>query len=275
MPVVNRHHQLFSHPERRKRRLSALSVHLEPLARFQFRPSSPPRRLSSWFGLRLAPSETHQKSDRHPADRSGRQLAASPPTGKLLCVGLGQIAQRPQEPIGGRGHLDPNLRAAFSRLAVELAAGRSQFAFQKTDAVFDAEAFVVNRFGLARRRRFGLRRAGNEYQPERPFVATLTVGLVFDHTIEDEPLLRPLPHPYIIPAADFDATAAFKPPLLTGGDRRHRSRVIELNLPPSHPWTPEAAILWRRQIEAAVVTHAPKNRDEPPRVSRRLQILRG
>ena len=137
MPVVTRHHQLFSHPECRKRRLSALSVDLESLARFQFRPSSSPRRLSSWFGLRLGPSKTHQKSGRHPADRSRRQFAASPPAGKLLRVGLGQIAQSPQEPIGGRNQLDPNLHAAFGSLAVELSAGRSQFAFQKADAVFD------------------------------------------------------------------------------------------------------------------------------------------
>jgi hypothetical protein len=137
MPAVTRHHQLCSFPAYRKRRLSSLSVDLESPARFQFRPSSSPRRLSSWLGLRLAPSKTHQKSGCHPANRSRRQFAAPPPAGKLFGVDLGQIAQSPQEPKGGRSQLDPNPPAAFGCLAVELSTSRAQFTFQKADAVFD------------------------------------------------------------------------------------------------------------------------------------------
>src|SRR5690554_3730903 len=116
MPAITRHHQSFSFPESRNRPLSSLSVDLESPARLQFRSGGSPGRLSSWFGLRLTPSKTEQKSSCHSAHRSGRQFAASPPAGKFLSAGLGQIAQHPQEPKGSRRQLHPYLHSAFSRI---------------------------------------------------------------------------------------------------------------------------------------------------------------
>src|SRR5437868_1238934 len=161
MPPVTQHHQSISLFEYRNRLSGSLSVDLESLARPIFSSRHSSRRLSAWFGLRLAPAKTHQKSGCHPFDRAGRQVAAPPPTGKLLGAGRGQTAQDPQKPKGGRGQLHPDLHSPFGSLAVELATGGAQFPFQKADAVFNAEAFVVNRFGLARRGRSSLRGGGN------------------------------------------------------------------------------------------------------------------
>jgi hypothetical protein len=190
MPAATRHHRLFSRPWCRKTRSGSFSVDLESLARFQLRPGSSPRRLSARFGLRLAPAKTQQKSGGHPSDRSGRQFAAPPPAGNLLTIGLGQIAQDPQEPKGCRGDLDPNLNTAFGGQAVELSTGGAQLGFQESDAMFNAEAFVVDRFGLTRRRRRGLLRRWDEDQPERTSVTLLARSLVFDDAIEVEPLLE-------------------------------------------------------------------------------------
>ena len=68
---------------------------------------------------------------------------------------------------------------AFRDLAIELARSHSQFAFQKSDAVFNAKAFVIYRFGLARRGSLGLLRGGDESQPERLLAATSAVRLIF------------------------------------------------------------------------------------------------
>src|SRR5215211_6924301 len=199
MSAATQHHRLFSRSGCRKSQSGSFSVDLESLARFQPRPGSSSWRLSARFGLRLAPAETQQKSGRHPADRSRRQFAAPPPAGNRLTMVPGQIAQDPQEPKGCRRDLDPNLNPAFGGQAVELPTGRAQLGLQESDAMLNAEAFVVDRFGLTRRRHRGLRRRGDEDQPERTLVTLLARSLVFDDAIEDEPLSRPLPQPHISP----------------------------------------------------------------------------
>src|SRR5436853_4352331 len=156
MLPVTQHHRSSSRFESRNRLSDSLSVDLESPSRLDFRSRYSARRLSAGFGLRLAPAQTHQKSAGHPFDRSRRQFAAPPPARQLLGAGFGQITQRPQQPKGRRDQFDPDLHAPCGGLTVELAGGGAQFTFQKADAVFKAEAFVVKRFGLARRWRFKL-----------------------------------------------------------------------------------------------------------------------
>src|SRR5882672_4814187 len=247
--------------ERQKSLLGGASVGFEPLSRLKARSSSASRRLSAKFGLRLAPSQTQQKSCRQPANRSWRQFTATPPTRKHLAFCLRHRAQGPQKPESCCNHLNPDLNAPFSFSAVELSTGQSQIAFHKSDAVFNTESFFVDRLGLTRRRQFDLDLDGHEDQPQRAFVTRLTRGLVFDDVVKREPLSRPLSHPYIIPTADLDASAIFDFPLLPGIDLWQRSRVIEFDLSPAHPRTPKPRIRRRRQEENAIARHAPKNRD--------------
>ena len=196
--VTNRKSGSFCRHERRLSLFGGLAIGFEPLSRLKGRSCSSPRRLSAGFGLGLAPSQTQQKSSRQPADGSRRQFAATPPTRKLLALGLCQRAQGPQKPEGRRNHLNPDLNAPFSFSAVELPTGQSQIAFHKSDAVFNTESFFVNRLSLARRRQFGLERCGHEDQPQRALVTRLAIGLVLDDAVEREPLRRPLSHPYIV-----------------------------------------------------------------------------
>src|SRR5262245_41340424 len=135
--VTNRKSGSFCRHERRQSLLGGLAIGFELLSRLKGRSCSSPRRLSAGFGLRFAPSQTQQKSRRQPADGSRRQFAATPPTRKLLALGLCQRAQGPQKPEGRRNHLNPDLNAPFSFGAVELSTGQSQIAFHKSDAVFD------------------------------------------------------------------------------------------------------------------------------------------
>lgn len=101
------------------------SVGFEPLSRFKPRLFGSSRRLSAGLGLRLAPSQTQQKSRSQPANGSRRQFAATPPARKLLAFGLCHRAQGPQKPEARRNHLNPDLNAPFSFSAVELSTGDS------------------------------------------------------------------------------------------------------------------------------------------------------
>src|SRR6516225_2067358 len=196
--VTNRKSGSFCRHERRLSLLGGLAIGFELLSRLKGRSCSSPRRLSAGFGLWFAPSQTQQKSSRQPADGSRRQFAATPPTRKLLALGLCQRAQGPQKPEGRRNHLNPDLNAPFSFSAVELPTAQSQIAFHKSDAVFDTKALVINRLSLARRGQFDFQRRGHEDQPQRALVTRLAIGLVLDDAIEREPLPGPLSHPYIV-----------------------------------------------------------------------------
>src|SRR5262245_30937593 len=56
-------------------------------------------RLSSWFGLRLLPSQTQQKSRSHFSNGSRSHFSTAPPLRNgLQVLRLGQTAQGPQEP---------------------------------------------------------------------------------------------------------------------------------------------------------------------------------
>src|SRR5262245_632589 len=112
--------------ERRKSLFGGLSVGFEPLSRFKTRSCDSPRRLSAGFGLRLAPSQTQQKSRSQLADCSWRQFVSAPPTRKHFAFRFGQSARGPQEPESCRHHLYPDLNAPFSFSAVKLPAGQSQ-----------------------------------------------------------------------------------------------------------------------------------------------------
>src|SRR5262249_4024187 len=259
--VTNRKPGSFYRHERRQSLLGGLAIGFELLSRLKGRSCSSPRRLSAGFGLRFAPSQTQQKSRRQPADGSRRQFAATPPTRKLLALGLCQRAQGPQKPEGRRNHLNPDLNAPFSFGAVELSTGQSQIAFHKSDAVFNTESFFVNRLSLARRRQFDLERCGHEDQPQRALVTRLAIGLILDDAVEREPLRRPLSHPYIIPTADLNASAVFEFPHIFGVNLWQRSLVVESDLSPAHPRTPEPRIRRRRQEENTIAGYAPKNWD--------------
>src|SRR5262249_10167361 len=247
--------------ECRKSLLGGSSVGFEPRSRFQARSRGASRRLSATFGLRPAPSQTQQKSSSQPTDGSRRQFTAAPPTRKLLAFALCHRAHGPQQPEGCRNHLNANLNAPFSFSAVELPTGQSQITFHKSDAVFNTEAFFINRLGRARRGQFDLDRCGHEDQPQRALVTRLAIGLVLDDAVERELLPRPLSHPYIVPTADLDRAAIFEFPLPLGIDLWQRPSVIELDLSPAHPRTPEPRIRRRRQEENTITGHAPKNRD--------------
>src|SRR4029453_10341348 len=91
--------------ERQQNLLGGLAIGFELLSRFNGRPFVSSRRLSARFGLRLAPSQTQQKSRRQPADGSWRQFTATPPTRKILAFGLCQRRQAPKKPEGRPHHL--------------------------------------------------------------------------------------------------------------------------------------------------------------------------
>src|SRR5215475_1542414 len=259
--VTERKSRSFCRYERRKRLSGGAPVGFEPLSWFKACLFGSSRRLSAGFGLRLAPSQTQQKSRRQPADGSRRQFAATPPTRKLLALGLCRRPQGPQKPEGRRNHLNPDLNAPFCFSAVELSTSQSQIAFHKSDAVFNAESFFVNRLSLARRRQFDLERCGHEDQPQRALVTRLAIGLILDDAVEREPLPRPLSHPYIIPTADLNASAVFEFPHIFGVNLRQSSLVVEFDLSPARPRTPEPRIRRRRQEENTIAGHAPKNRN--------------
>src|SRR5215813_1944281 len=257
--VTERKSGSFCSYQRRKSLSGGASVGFEPLSRFKPRSYGSPRRLSTRFGLRLAPSQTQQKSRRQPADCSRRQVASVPPTRKPSPFRFGQSAQGPQEPESCRHHLDPDLNAPFSFSAVELPAGQSQIAFHESDAVFDTKALFINRLSLARRRQFGIYPSWREDQPQRTFVTWLPIGPVFDHAIEREPLPGPLSHSRVVPTTALDPSAIFKAPFIFGVRLGQGSRVIELDLSPAHWRTSETRIRRRRQKEDTVVSHSPEN----------------
>src|SRR5262245_10965010 len=275
--VTERKSRSFCRYERRKRLSGGAPVGFEPLSWFKACLFGSSRRLSAGFGLRLAPSQTQQKSRSQPADGSRRQFPATPPARKLLAFGLCHRTQGPQKPEGRRNHLNPDLNAPFSFSAIELPTGQPQIAFHKSDAVFNTEAFFINRLGLARRRQFDLGRCGHEDQPQRTLVTRLAIGLVLDDAVEREPLPRPLSHPDIVPAADLDASAAFEFPLIFCANCGQRPRVIEFDLSPAHPRTPETLVRRRRQEENAIASHAPQHRNAKAvnRIEKRLdRVLR-
>src|SRR5215813_3616042 len=146
--VTERKSGSFRRYERRKRLSGGSSVGFEPLSWLKPRLLGSPRRLSADFGLRLAPSQTQQKSRRQPADGSRRQFTTTPPTRKLLAFGLCHRAQGPQKPEGRRDHLNPDLNSPFSFSAVELPTGQSQITFHKSDAVFDVAVATHKKIDL-------------------------------------------------------------------------------------------------------------------------------
>src|SRR5262249_14365516 len=151
-----------------------------------------------------------------------------PPARKVFTFRFGQRAQDPQEPESRGHHFDPDLDTAFGFGAVELSAGQTEIAFKKSDAVLNAEPLVVDRLGLALRRTDSLRRRRHEDQPQRTLITRLAIGLGFNHAVECQRLWWPLPHPHVVPATDFNASAAVKLPFLLGVNRWQRPRVIEL-----------------------------------------------
>src|SRR5215813_6256520 len=219
-------------------------------------------RLSSWFGLRLLPSQTEQKSRSHFSNSSWSQFSTAPPLrNSLQVLGLGQTAQGPQEPENRSHHLNPDLNTSFGFRAAELSGGQTQLAFLKPDAVFDPKSFFIHRLGLAWRRQFDFRSGGNKDQPQGPFVTSLAVSSIFNHPVERKGLARPLSHPYIVPSADLDATAVFNLPFFSIIGGRQCSSVIEFDLSPSNRRTPETTISRRRQVKDSIVCDTPENRN--------------
>src|SRR6266542_795783 len=94
--VTERKSRSFCRYERRKRLSGGAPVGFEPLSWFKPCLFGSSRRLSAGFGLRLAPSQTQQKSGRQPADGSRRQFPATPPARKLLAFGLCHRTQGPK-----------------------------------------------------------------------------------------------------------------------------------------------------------------------------------
>src|SRR5262245_17637109 len=111
--VTERKSGSICRPKRRKSLFRSFVVGLESLSRLKPRSFGSPRRLPARFGLRLAPSNTQQKSGRQSSDGSRRQLAPAPPARKIFAFWLGQRAQGPQEPESGRRHLDGRLGRAL------------------------------------------------------------------------------------------------------------------------------------------------------------------
>src|SRR5215813_14979775 len=104
--ITNGKSRSFCRHELRQSLLGGLAIGFELLSRLKGRPFGSSQRLSAGFGLRLAPSQTQQKSRRQPADCSRRQFATPPPTRKILAFGLRQRAQGLQKPEGCRDHLN-------------------------------------------------------------------------------------------------------------------------------------------------------------------------
>src|SRR5262249_19132569 len=100
----------------------------------------------------------------------------------------------------------------------------------------------------------------HEDQPEWPFVTWLAVGPVFNHTIEQESLSRPLSHSEIVPSTDLDPPTAWKLALFSLVDRRQRPSVIQFDLAPSHWWPPDSPIWGRRQEETTMGGDTAQNR---------------
>src|SRR5262249_28342727 len=101
----------------------------------------------------------------------------------------------------------------------------------------------------------------------------LSVGPVFNHPVEYKLLSWPLPHPHIVPPADFDPAACFKLPLVLSIDRRQRPRVVEFDLSPTHRRASETAIGRRPQVKDTITRHASENRkpqlvNRPPETAR-------
>src|SRR5262249_8144971 len=147
---------------RRKPLCGGPAIGFESLSRFKTRLFGSPRRLSACFGLRLAPSQTQQKSGSQSSDSSRRQFATTPPTRRLSLFRSGLRPQDPQEPEGRRHHFDPDLDTTFGFGAVELSAGQTEIAFKKSDAVLDAKPLVVDRLSFTRRGTDGLQRHRHE-----------------------------------------------------------------------------------------------------------------
>src|SRR5262249_38281234 len=149
---------------------------------------------------------TQQKSCSHFSNGSRSHFSTAPPLRNgLQVLRLGQTAQGPQEPDSGSHHLDPDLNTPFGFRAVKLAGGQAQISFLKSDAVFDPKSTFIHHLGLTRRRQFNFRSGGNKDQPQWAFVRSLAVGSIFNHPVKRKRLVRPLPHPYIVPSAGLDA----------------------------------------------------------------------
>src|SRR5215813_9860255 len=198
---------------------------LSGLQSYSYRSSG---RLSPGFGLRLLPSQTEQKSRSHSSNGSRSYFSTAPPfwKGHFVFV-LNQTAQGPQEPENRGHHFDPDLNPPFGFCAVKLTGCQAQFAFLKTDRVFNPKPFFIHGLGLAWRRQFDFRVCGNEDQPQRPFVTSPAVGSRFNHSIERQGLAWPLSHPYIVPSADLNATSAFERPFFLSLGWRQCPSIIE------------------------------------------------
>src|SRR5215510_2031115 len=166
-------------------RLSAHAVHLEALTPLLRRPFRASRRLSARFDCRLTPSQPEEKSCRQAPHRSRRQFPASPPGRPSRLLLIDYHPQRPQQPVDGCSQFHPDLLSSFRRQAIEWSAPQTELLLPEPDGRLNPEAFVVNRLGLARRRR--LCRANfsspwlprDEQQPERTQIASFAVRAVF------------------------------------------------------------------------------------------------
>src|SRR5262249_40011049 len=253
--------------ERLAELLSAHAVHLEALARLLCRPFRASRRLSARFDFRLVPSQPDEKSCRQASHRSWRQFPASPPSRSSRFLLVHYRPQRPQQPEDSCHQFHPSLFAAFRRQAIELSAHQTDFLLPEPDGMLNTEAFVVNRLGLARRRRLGrpsfsrpsLTR--DEQQPERTPIASFAVCAVLDHLIERQWLRGPTLLSHIEPTSNFDPPARGQLPAFHTVGARMRLRIVELEFRAELRRTPRTAVLLDRQIKTAIVTHTPKDID--------------
>src|SRR5262249_22680112 len=267
--VTHRKFVSFCYREHRKRLWESNSVSFESPSLLQPCAFNSPRRLSAKFGLRFPPLQTQQKSRGHSSDGSWRQFAAAPPFGNVPVVCVGQPTQGPQEPEDRGYNFDPDLNPSLGFCAIELSGGQAQLTFQKSNAVFNTKPLLVHRLGFTRHRQVGFRSSRNKDQPQRSFVTRLSVGPVFNHPVEYKLLSWPLPHPHIVPPADFDPAACFKLPLVLTIDRRQRPRVSEIDLSHTHRRASETAIGRRPQVKDTITRHASENRK--PQLVNRLE----
>src|SRR5262249_24130880 len=225
------------------------------------------RRLSARFDFRLVPSQPDEKSCRQASHRSWRQFPASPPSRPSRFLLVHYRPQRPQQPEDSCHQFHPSLFAAFRRQAIELSAHQTEFLLPEPDGMLNTEAFVVNRLGLAWRRRFhwasfsGPWLACDEQQPKRTQVPPVAVRAILDHLIERQRLRRPTLLPDIEPTSDFDPPARGQLLAFHTIGARMRLRIVELDFRAQLRRSPKAAVWLDRQIKTAIVTHTPKDVD--------------
>src|SRR5215831_264597 len=247
--------------------LSAHAVHLEAFARLLRCPFRTSRRLSARFDFRLVPSQLDEKSCRQASHRSWRQFPASPPSWPSRFLLIYYRPQCPQQPVDGCYQFHPDLLPSFRRQAIELPLHQTELLLPEPDGMLNTEAFVINRFGLARRRRlscpsFSRRRLPrDEQQPERTQVPPFAVRAVLDHLIELKRLRGPTLLPDVEPTSNFDPPACGQFPAFHTIGARMRLRIIELEFRAKLRRTPKAAVLLDRQIKTAIVTYTPKDID--------------